>query len=113
MPDSVQHFSGEAFFIDDSDRDTAQVIFKNGTVVVEYHQQDGWRYTASLDSSGDGNLLSGEWVATKGGETDRGRANARLYTSGTEQLLLGNWQEDDTNHKWFVLLEPAENGEGA
>ncbi len=104
-----QRFIGQTGF-DSEPIDINRVIRRSAEDLVVEFSTEGWLYTVNM-SSRDGIHYSGEYSARKGGDNDRGRTQASLYSAGQHQLLFGKWIENGTRYWWWLRLEPVDSFE--
>jgi len=70
-------------------------------IVVEYIDDDGYRYTILL-SSDDGESFEGNYEFSQQGETRRGTVTCTKYVSSSSFLLQGIMIEAGWKYHWWV-----------
>jgi hypothetical protein len=81
----------------------ARAFVHGGTRLVIELECGGYNYAVTLERH-EGELFQGSWSCRDGGKVHTGAASARLYSSGSNYLLFGEWSEEEASYYWGAEL---------
>ena len=91
----VKRFDGKVYFSKPkSAHNVNEAVLKpDGSMLVEFIDEEGWDCTASLERVGSSPNFTGRWKARKGDDITNGDAECTVYENSEGYLFFGRWKK--------------------